>query len=69
MPSLEGQFFYADYCTGIVRSVSRQGQDHLWTDVIGGGIDRPTGFGIGRDAEVYIVTQNGELLKLVERDG
>jgi glucose/arabinose dehydrogenase len=69
MPSLEGQFFYADYCTGIVRSISRQGQDHLWTDVIGGGIDRPTGFGIGRDAEVYIVTQNGELLKLVERDG
>ena len=69
MPSLRGQFFYADYCTGIVRSISRQGQDHLWTDVIGVGIDRPTGFGIGRDAEVYIVTQNGELLKLVERDG
>jgi glucose/arabinose dehydrogenase len=69
MPSLRGQFFYADYCTGILRSISADGQDHRWTDGIGGGLDRPTGFGIGRDGEVYIVTQGGELLKLVEREG
>lgn len=69
IPSLSGQFFYSDYCTGILRSISTAGDDNRWTEIIGGGIDRPTGFGVGGDGEVYIVTQNGELLKLVERDG
>jgi hypothetical protein len=65
IPSLSGQFFYADYCSGILRSVDAQGKGFDWTAMVGA-IERPTGFGVGGDGELYIVTGTGRLLKLVE---
>ncbi|MEZ5175816.1 MAG: PQQ-dependent sugar dehydrogenase [Acidimicrobiia bacterium] len=63
IPSLHGQFFYADYCSGILLSVARDGMFHDWTEQTGP-LDHPTGFGIGPDTELYIVTQNGALLRI-----
>jgi len=64
IPSLRGQFFYSDYCSGILRSVDAAGRQFDWTDMVGN-LDGPTGFGIGGDGEVYIVLQGGQLLTIV----
>jgi glucose/arabinose dehydrogenase len=63
LPSLSGQFFYSDFCSGLLRSVSVAGDEHDWSEQVGE-IARPTGFGTGSDGEMYIVTQGGTLLRL-----
>jgi glucose/arabinose dehydrogenase len=63
LPSLRGQFFYSDFCTGFLRSVSVVGDEHDWSDQVGA-IAGPTGFGTGSDGEMYIVTQGGSLFRL-----
>jgi hypothetical protein len=63
LPSLVGQFFYSDFCSGFLRSVSIAGDEHDWTAQVGE-IPGPTGFGTGSDGEMYIVTQGGSLLRL-----
>ncbi len=63
LPSLRGQFFYSDFCSGFLRSVSVAGDEHDWTSQVGE-IAGPTGFGTGADGEMYIVTQGGSLLRL-----
>lgn len=61
--SLRGQFFYSDFCSGFLRSVSVAGDEHDWSEQVGQ-ISGPTGFGTGSDGEMYIVTQGGFLLRL-----
>jgi len=61
--SLNGQFFYSDFCTGFLRSVSADGDEHDWSEQVGR-ISGPTGFGTGSDGEMYILTQGGSLLRL-----
>jgi hypothetical protein len=61
--SLRGQFFYSDFCSGFLRSVSMAGDEHDWSEQVGQ-IPGPTGFGTGSDGEMYIVTQGGSLLRL-----
>ena len=63
VPSLRGQFFYADFCSGLLRSVDADGRQFDWTAMVGP-LSRPTGFGVGGDGEVYITTQNGDLLMI-----
>lgn len=67
LPSLAGQYFYSDLCSGFLRSLSVLGDEHDWTDQIEP-ISRPTGFGTGSDGEMYIVTQSGSLLRLEEAE-
>jgi glucose/arabinose dehydrogenase len=61
--SLRGQFFYSDFCSGFLRSVSILGDEHDWSGHVGE-IRRPTGFGAGSDGEMYIVTQGGSLFRI-----
>ena len=61
--SLHGQFFYSDFCSGLLRSVSAGGDEFDWTEQVGT-ISAPTGFGAGSDGEMYVVTQGGSLLRL-----
>ncbi len=68
IPSLRGQYFYADYCTGRMWSVSRTSDVIDWSPSIGS-LGNPTGFGTGSDGEVYIVTQTGTLLKITTEGG
>jgi hypothetical protein len=69
IPSLVGHYFYADYCSGWVRSfryqggqaVSRLDRDEL---APGGNI---TSFGEDAAGELYVLTGNGRVQKIVAR--
>jgi glucose/arabinose dehydrogenase len=63
VPSLRGQYFFSDFCSGILRSVSIDGVGRDWTDMIGP-IGGATGFGVGGDGEMYVVTKQGSLFRL-----
>jgi glucose/arabinose dehydrogenase len=63
IPSLRGQFFYADFCSGLLRSVDADARQFDWTDMVGP-LPNPTGFGVGGDGEVYITTKTGDLLMI-----
>ncbi len=68
IPSLQGQFFFADYCTGLLRSIAADGSGMDWTGQVGN-VGNITGFGVGADGELYIVTQQGSLLRIAEVNG
>ncbi len=69
LPGYAGTYFYADYCTGFVRSFRMQGGQVTdrrdWTAALGRGLDSPTAFGLDDEGEVYIVDQDGEIYKVV----
>lgn len=67
VPSITGQFFFADFCTGLFRSIDINGAGRDWTDMVGT-FGNATGFGIGSDGEMYLVTQQGTLLTLEAGD-
>ena len=68
LPILVGHYFYADYCNGWVRSFrSANGmvqEQHDYTREFGilGNI---TSFGEDRQGELYIVTQGGNVFRVV----
>jgi len=81
LPVLEGRYFYADYCTGILRSFvwtrdpsspTAPGwiRDHWdWKATIDkrAQLTQISSFGVDPDGELYIVKLTGEILKLVPR--
>jgi glucose/arabinose dehydrogenase len=67
MPALAGTYFFADYCSGFVRSVRMaNGQAAELRDWTAGlhGIDSPTSFGLDSEGEVYVVDYDGEVYRL-----
>jgi len=78
LPQLTGRYFYADYCTGLLRSFrwtldasspTRPGwiRDHwAWQSSIQGGQDlaRISSFGIDHDGELYILQLTGRIVRL-----
>lgn len=69
MPSLQGSFFYGDFCTGFVRSFRLQGgraeEQRDWTAGLGRRIDALGAFGVDADGEMYVVDYgSGEVLRL-----
>lgn len=73
LPQLAGRYFYADYCTGLLRSfVWHAGviHDHWnWKDAIDpdGVLQQISSFGVDADGEVYIVELTGSIYELVPR--
>ncbi len=65
IPSLSGQYFFSDYCTGLMRSISSHGIGRDWSDMVGP-FGNPTGFGIGSDGELFVVTKQGSLFTFEE---
>jgi len=67
VPDLAGTYFFADYCTGLVRSfrlASGQATDvRDWTAGLRG-INSPSAFGLDADGEVYVVDYDGEVYRL-----
>jgi glucose/arabinose dehydrogenase len=66
MPSLQGRYFYADFCEGWVRSFRLQGGqvvDHR-THALGEGL-RITSFGTDAAQELYITVVEGRVYRLV----
>lgn len=62
IPAVNGHYFFADWCTGFVRSIDTTNDEVTdWTPVIGylGNINS---FGVDADGELYIVVQAGRVL-------
>ena len=68
IPSIQGQYFYGDFCQGWVRSVQageNPGQPVDWPALAPG--ENITSFGEDASGELYILTVGGRLLKIVPR--
>jgi glucose/arabinose dehydrogenase len=68
IPAIQGQYFYADFCQGWVRSVPTggdPGQPIDWPDLGPG--DNITSFGEDATGELYILTAAGGVFKIVPR--
>jgi glucose/arabinose dehydrogenase len=67
MPALAGTYFFADYCSALVRSFRlSNGQATELRDWASGlhGINSPTSFGLDAAGEVYVVDYDGEVYRL-----
>ncbi|MBI4512022.1 MAG: PQQ-dependent sugar dehydrogenase [Deltaproteobacteria bacterium] len=70
LPVLDGHYFYADYCTALLRSVKIQEGSVVeswdWKPVLDpkGHLSRPTSFGEDENGELYILSQDGLLFML-----
>jgi glucose/arabinose dehydrogenase len=67
IPALAGTYFFADYCSALVRSfrfASGQATElRDWTSSLRG-LDSPTSFGLDAGGELYVVDQDGEIYRL-----
>lgn len=70
IPSLRGTYFYADFCTGFVRSFKWTGgqvtSKKEYTDFLPAN-SQPNSFGEDASGELYITTEGGELYQIVEQ--
>jgi len=62
MPELSGQFLFADYCTGWLRSVDRSGNVREWFPE--GTFGGAAGFGVDTAGEPYLLTATGSMFGL-----
>jgi hypothetical protein len=72
IPALVGRYFYADYCTGLLRSFVWTApsfvRDHWdWKAAIDGKavLSQISSFGVDHDGELYIVELTGAIYQLV----
>ncbi len=64
-PSLRGHYFYADWCSGWIRSLSPAGETFEWFAADGG--RSITSFGQDSDGEVYVVSAKGSIYRLTSK--
>jgi glucose/arabinose dehydrogenase len=63
-PILDGIYFYADYCSGIIWGLQRDGSN--WVNNELEDIDfRITSFGEDQVAELYLATKEGEIYQII----
>lgn len=73
LPELVGQYFYADYCTAIVRSLkwadSKVESSWDWKNAMDpeSKLARISSFGEDQDGELFLVTHDGPIYKLVRQ--
>jgi glucose/arabinose dehydrogenase len=73
IPELQGNYFYADYCTAILRSFKwKNGKAYdswEWKPALDpeSQLARIAGFGQDQDGELYLVTHEGPIFKFVRR--
>jgi glucose/arabinose dehydrogenase len=69
IPALQGKYFYADYCSGWVRSFQMEAgvavDETDWPELRPGG--QVTSFGEDAAGELYLVTEQGSVFKVVPR--
>jgi glucose/arabinose dehydrogenase len=73
LPELDGRYFYADYCTALVRSLRLEGgkvaESWDWKPVVDedNRLARVASFGEDQDGELYVVTHEGPVYKLIRK--
>lgn len=69
IPELAGRYFYSDYCAGFVRSLYADGktiaEQRDWNLA---NVGRVVSFGRDGQGELYLLTQSGNIWKLVKSD-
>ncbi|HSG82075.1 MAG TPA: PQQ-dependent sugar dehydrogenase, partial [Gemmatimonadota bacterium] len=69
IPAIRGHYLYSDYCSGFLRSFRLAGAEAVdqreW-DV--GDLGRVLSFGEDADGEVYVLSSNGNVYRLVEAE-
>jgi glucose/arabinose dehydrogenase len=63
IPQLKGHYFFSDFCSGFLRSYSEASGIFDWTDMVGQ-TPSVSGFGIGSDGELYIISHAGTVYRL-----
>lgn len=70
IPEIDGLYFFADYCSGILSSWRFNGEgvgeSLSYADVFGS-IGQVTSFGLDGAGEMYVITQDGTVRKFVPR--
>jgi hypothetical protein len=70
LPALDGVYFYADYCTAIIRSFRWRPdgirQHWEWKPVLDpdSRLGQVASFGVDHDGEIYLLLLGGDLLRL-----
>jgi hypothetical protein len=69
LPGYHGTYFYADFCSGLLRSFrlenGRATDARDWRPSLGRGLNDISSFGVDGDGEGYIVDHDGEVYKIV----
>jgi len=69
LPELGGHYFYADYCTALIRSFRYEGgratQPRSWKEELDpkGKLSKLTAFGEDREGELYLLSQDGPIYR------
>ncbi len=68
LPELQGHYFYADWCNGMIRSFFYQDgqatQETNWTSMLSGA-GQVASFGIDGTGEMLVVDSNGTIYRIV----
>lgn len=73
LPEIEGLYFYADYCTALLRSFrwkdGRAAEPTNWKPILDPDsvLTRPTSFGEDARGELYILSQDGDIYRFTRR--
>jgi len=73
LPELDGAYFFSDYCTGMLRSLrvkkGKATEVWDWKPLLDPEFQlaKVTAFGEDQDGELYVVTADGPIFKLVRR--
>jgi glucose/arabinose dehydrogenase len=73
LPELQGHYFYSDYCTAILRSFRIKGGKAVdswdWKTALDpeSTIAQVTSFGLDQDGEMYVLSHEGPIYKLVRK--
>ena len=65
-PALDGAYFFADYCTGYIWSLQRNGDQWLMTKRLESGL-QISSFGEDVNGEIYVINHGGAVYQLVAR--
>ena len=69
IPEVEGRYFFADFCAGVLQSLryadGEASEVTRYDDLAG--IGPVTSFGLDSEGELYVMTQDGALMKFVPR--
>jgi glucose/arabinose dehydrogenase len=69
IPSIDGLYFYSDFCGGFLRSWSVSTGDLDWNQSGVGAVAQVSGFGIGGDGELYMLSLGGVIHRLACCEG
>lgn len=67
IPDLAGAYLYSDFCNGEIIALATDQQGQVVSDATtGAAVDQPVSFGQGPDDELYVLSLNGPIYRIVK---